>query len=44
MTDTALELECRNCGETFWYSGDKKHPETTECPECGSIVTVIEDG
>ena len=44
MVDTSLELECRSCGNKFWYSGGKENPETVDCPKCGSKVMVLEDG
>ncbi|MFB6115921.1 MAG: hypothetical protein ABEK10_00260 [Candidatus Nanosalina sp.] len=44
MTDTSLEIECSSCGNLYWYSGAKQNPETVECPECGSMNTVPEDG
>jgi len=44
MVDTSLELECRNCGNYFWYSGEKQNPETVECPECNNPVQIPEDG
>jgi len=45
MVDTALEIECRNCNNTFWYDGEKTAPNTVECPECNRKTDIIpEDG
>ena len=44
MTDTSLEIECRSCGNLYWYSGSKSNPETAECPECGTLNIIPEDG
>jgi DNA-directed RNA polymerase subunit RPC12/RpoP len=44
MVQTALEAECKNCNNKFWYNGEKDYPETIECPECGSEVKIPEEG
>jgi len=43
MVDSSLELKCSNCGERFWYSGNKKYPETIECKNCSNPIKIIED-
>ncbi|MFB6100428.1 MAG: hypothetical protein ABEK16_04085 [Candidatus Nanohalobium sp.] len=44
MVETSLELECRGCGNNFWYSGQKQNPETVECPGCHGNVRIPEEG
>lgn len=44
MVDTALEIECRACGNRHWYSGEKENPETVKCPECGARNSIPEEG
>jgi len=44
MVDTALEIECKACGNKLWYSGKKENPDTVECPECFNEVEVPEEG
>ena len=44
MVDTSLEIECSSCGNKFWYSGEKVHPQSAECPKCYSENLIPEDG
>lgn len=44
MVDTALEIECSNCKNKYWYSGEKSNPENVECSECFTENEIPEDG
>ena len=44
MVETALEIECANCGFKYWYEGEKQNPDKIECPNCFKNNIIPEDG
>ncbi|WP_256727644.1 hypothetical protein [Candidatus Nanohalobium constans] len=44
MVETALEITCDSCSNRFWYSGEKKYPETVECSKCSKENKIPEEG
>jgi len=44
MVDTTLEIECKACGNKYWYSGEKSNPASLECPKCYTENKIPEEG